>query len=84
MAYATDDQKAMKLAGFSPKYYENPKIYARERARIYDESIKQDILLSGKEGSMNITYDPFYHGPYHPHYFGNLPEYLTEAQLKAK
>lgn len=44
------------------------KFYARERARAYDQSIKNDILYCGREGSMNITYDPFYHGPYHPYY----------------
>jgi hypothetical protein len=39
---------------------------ARDRARAYDQSIKHDILFCGRAGSMNITYDPYYHGPLHP------------------
>jgi len=70
---ADDPQKALIEAGYPTDYYSNPKIYARERARAYDDSIKSDILLCGREGSMNITYDPFYHGPYHPYQFGDMP-----------
>jgi len=32
----------------------------------YDNSIKTDILMAGRDRSMNITYEPYYHGPYNP------------------
>ena len=80
-----DDQKDSFQEGDEkhvPEYMQyNPKFYARERARAYDASIKSDILLCGREGSMNITYDPYYHGPYHPYQYGYYPGaegYLTE------
>ena len=65
----------------------NPKFYARERARAYDASIKSDILLCGRENSMNITYDPYYHGPYHPYTSGyGYPghPYLSGAETDNK
>lgn len=43
---------------------------ARDRAKAYDQSIKHDILYCGREGSMNITYDPYHHGPFHPYHQG--------------
>tara|TARA_B110000285_G_scaffold216642_1_gene264133 strand:+ start:253 stop:894 length:642 start_codon:yes stop_codon:yes gene_type:complete len=38
----------------------------RARMLAYDNSIKTDILLAGRDRSMNITYEPYYHGPYNP------------------
>lgn len=85
-----NDQKKLEQAKLEAGFYSdgaylhlNPKHYARERARAYDQSIKSDILLCGREGSMNITYDPYYHGPYHPYQFGYLPYYMSETQLTA-
>ena len=37
------------------------------RRRAYDLHVKLDIALNGRKGSMNKTFDPFYHAhPYIP------------------
>jgi len=41
----------------------------------YDNSIKTDILLAGRDRSMNITYEPYYHGPYNPTLHGPASPY---------
>ena len=51
------------------------KATVRARMQAYDNSIKTDILLAGRDRSMNITYEPYYHGPYNPTVHGNVAPY---------
>ena len=51
------------------------KATVRTRMQAYDNSIKTDILLAGRDRSMNITYEPYYHGPYNPTIHGNGAPY---------
>lgn len=41
----------------------DPKMLAEHRRRVYDAQLKADILIHGRDGSMNATYDPYYHDP---------------------
>ena len=53
----------------------DPREEAQARRKAYDLHLKTDILVAGRNTSMNKTYDPYYHGdprfPYHPGYYGN-------------
>jgi len=50
----------------------DPRHDAVQRRRAYDAHLKTDILYSGRENSMNATFDPFYynHG-FNNGYYGN-------------
>lgn len=41
----------------------DPKMLAEHRRKVYDAQLKADILIHGRDGSMNATYDPYYHDP---------------------
>ena len=69
-----------RAANMKPETFQ--KHMQRERVRAFDASIKTDILLSGREGSMNITYDPFHHGPYHPYMYAHSYAYHKDLAQK--
>ena len=48
----------------------DPKMLAEHRRKVYDAQLKADILIHGRDGSMNATYDPYYHDPSF-HFYNN-------------
>lgn len=46
----------------------DPRHEAVQRRRAYDAHLKTDILYSGRENSMNATFDPFYHNNSYGYY----------------
>ena len=65
------------------------------RRRAYDAHLKTDILYSGRQGSMNATFDPYLHHGYGNGYgygygggadqrqYGNVRRDLAEAVIMA-
>ena len=42
----------------------DPKQESLARRKAYDVQLKADILTTGRVGTMDKTYDPYYHGSY--------------------
>ena len=49
---------------------------ALTRRKAYDAHLKTDILLSGRDKSMNKTFDPYYH----PQWAAAHPQFVKQAQ----
>lgn len=48
---------------------------ALTRRKAYDAHLKTDILLSGRDKSMNKTFDPYYH----PHWAAAHPQSVKHS-----